>query len=233
MNLPTIFDWLDTLDFLRGAPAAYGILVTSVVILIAWDWRLTLLALAAQYLIASFLFVDLLDPRLVNVKVLTGLFLCLMLYMTARQVNWGRMPADVAEVEVVSLSQRRGVYVGPFALPTTTLFRIFLALMMLLIALTLSQRPEFQLPAIPRDLNHINLAVYALVGTGLLGMGTTSEPIRAGISLLTFFTGFELFYSALEQSVVILAMLAIVNLTVTLAIAFLTQARHAIPELVD
>ncbi len=233
MNLPSIFDWLERLDFLRGTPAAYGILVTSVVILVVWDWRVTLLALTAHYLIASFLFVDLLDARLVNVKVLIGLFIALILYMTARQVNWGRLPADLSELEAASLSQRRGPSVVRESVWTTVLFRAFLALMLLLIVFTLAQRPEFQLPAVPRSLNHINLAVYMLIGSGLLGIGSTSQPLRAGIYLLLFLTGFELFYSALEQSVVILAMLAVANLAVTLAIAFLTQARHAISDLVE
>ena len=98
MNLPTVFDWLDRLDFLRGVPAAYGVLLTAVLILVAWDWRLTLLALMAQYGIVGFLFVDLLDARLVNIKVLAGFFACLMLYLTARQVNWGRLPADVIAI---------------------------------------------------------------------------------------------------------------------------------------
>lgn len=233
MNLPTVFDWLDRLDFLRGVPAAYGVLLTAVLILVAWDWRLTLLALMAQYGIVGFLFVDLLDARLVNIKVLAGFFACLMLYLTARQVNWGRLPADVTEEEAARLSQERNIRIGPYLLPTARPFRLLLALMVVLVVLTLSQRPEYQLPAIPAELNHLNLAIYALVGMGLLGMGLTVEPLHVGVGILTFLTGFELFYSALEQSVAVLATLAGVNFVVTLAIAYLTQARHAIPALVD
>jgi hypothetical protein len=233
MSFPTIFDWLHRLDFLRGDPAAYGALATATIILIVWDWRVTLLALMAQYLIASFLFVDLLDPRLVNVKVLTGLFVCLMLYITGRQVNWGRLPEDVSEEELTLLSQQRGVRVGPYSLPTSTPFRATLALVMILVVLTLSQRPEYHLPALSGELSHFNLAVFALIGMGLLTMSLTSEPLQAGMGVLMSLTGFELFYSALEQEVTILVSLAAVNLVVTLAIAFLTQACHAIPELVD
>jgi len=233
MNLPTIFDVLQRLDFLRGAPAAYGVLLAAAIILIAWDWRLTLLALAAHYVVVGFLFVEVLDPRLVTVKVLTGLFACLMLYMTARQVNWGRLPIDVSEEEADHLSRHLRVRAGRRLLPTSTPFRTFLALMMILVVLTLSQRPEYLLPAIPGELKYFTTGIYALAGMGLLGMGLTSEPLRVGISILLFLTGFELYYSALEQSVALMAALAAVTLAVTLAISYLTQARHAIPSLVD
>jgi hypothetical protein len=233
MNFPTIFEWLETFDFLRGLPAAFTVIITAMVILIVWDWRLTLLALMLQYLIIGFLFVDLLDPRLVNMRVLVGLFVCLMLYMTARQVNWGRLPVDVAEEELRHLNRERRLRAGPYLQSTSLPFRFFLTLMMLLVVFTLTQRSEFQLPAIPAGMDHIHLAVYSLVGMGLLGMGLTSEPLNAGVAMLTFFNGFELFYSALEQSVAILVALAAVQLMVTLVISYLTQARHAVPELVD
>jgi hypothetical protein len=50
---------------------------------------------------------------------------------------------------------------------------------------------------------------------------------------LTFFTGFELFYSALEQSLAMLALLAVANLAIALVISYLVQARHAISALLD
>lgn len=233
MNLPTIFDWIERLDFLRGMPAAFGVLSATVIILIALDWRLTLFALAAQYLMVGFLFVDLLDPRLVTVKVLTGLFACLMLYLTARQVNWGRLPIDVTEEEAAQLSRQRRVRIGRHLLPSSLPFRAFLALMMVTVVLTISQRSEYLLPAISADMVHVNMGIYALVGMGLLGMGMSSEPLQVGMSMLLFLTGFELYYSALEQSVAVLAILAAVTLAVTVSIAYLAQARHAVPSLVD
>jgi len=233
MSVPTIFDWLDRFSFLRGNPAAYAILITAVIVFVAWDWRIMLLSLMVQYMIAGFLFVDLLSPLLVNLKVLTGLFVCLMLYLTARQVNWGRLPVDVSEDEASRISLRGRAWVGPSSLPTSMSYRLFLTLLMLLVVSTLVQRPEYQLPAVPAELDHITLAVYALAGMGLLSMGLTTEPLQAGLGMLMFLTGFELFYSALEQSVAILLSLAAVNLLVTLAIAYLTQVRHSLPALVD
>jgi hypothetical protein len=86
------------------------------------------------------------------------------------------------------------------------------------------------LPVIP---DHFNLAIYALIGLGLLGLGLTTEPLKAGMGLFTFLTGFGLFYSALEQSAAMVAMLTMVSLTLALAIGYLTQARHIVTELLD
>ncbi len=233
MNLPTIFDILDRFDFLRGLPAAYVVLTTAVIVTIVWDWRLMLLALMVQYLAAGFLFVDLLEPYLVFVKVLVGLFVTLILYMTARQVNWGRLPIDVTEEEAKLMLVERRIRIGPYLLPTTKTFRVFLMLMILLVVITLVRIPDYQLPGIPVELNYLNLASYGLLGIGLLSMGLTSEPLQVGVGILIFLMGFELFYSTLEQSVLVLALLAAVNLVITLAISYLIQVRHAIPSLVE
>jgi hypothetical protein len=53
------------------------------------------------------------------------------------------------------------------------------------------------------------------------------------LGLLTFMSGAELFYSALEQSVAMIGMLAVANLCLALVIAYLTQTRHAYQALLD
>ena len=229
-NFPTIFEWLDRFAFLRGYPAAYGVLLTALVIIVIRDWRVALLALQLQFLLAGLLFVDVLDPRLSIVKILVGTFACLILYISARQVAWGRLPEDVAPEEAVVLRRESPLRFGQYLLPTTLPFRLLLALMMVLTVWTLSQQSLFRLPVVPET---INLAVYALLGLGLLGLSLNSEPLRAGLGLLTFLTGFELFYSALEQSVAMLAALGALNLVIAVIIGFLMQARHAIPTLFD
>jgi hypothetical protein len=231
--MPTIFDLINRFDFMRGLPAVYVVLLMALIIVMAWDWRLSLLAMLVQYLTAGLLFVDVLDPRLAIVKLLAGLFVCLILYMTARQVDYGRLPVDVTAEEAVGLGLERRVRVGPYMLPTSLPFRFFAAIMIVLAAWVLAQQPAFQLPALSDSLAYLNWAVYGLAGLGLLGMGLTADPWRAGLGMLLFLTGFELFYSALEQSVAMLALLAVVTLLITLFIAYLTQARHALPALVD
>lgn len=233
MTFPTIFDWLERLDSLRGFTAAYAVLITAVLVVILWDWRLALLALAVQYFFAGLLFVDLLDPRLAIVKLLAGWFACLILYVTARQVNWGGRPPDVSAAELSNVAPERTFQIGRLQIPASLPLRLLLVLVMLWLITSLFQRPDFSLPAIAPTLAYLSLAILALAGFGLLGLAITGEPLKAGMGVLMFMTGFELFYSALDQSATMLILLAAATLAITLAIAYLVQMRHAIPKLVD
>jgi hypothetical protein len=229
-DFPNILDFLNFFDFLRGYPAAYIVLLTATAIFIVRDWRWSLLALTVQYLTVGLLLVDLLEPRIAFGNVLVGLFICLILYITAFQVNWGELPEDVTEEEAIQLRQERIIRFGPYILPTDTPFRIFFALMIVLSVVALSQRPTFNLPAVPE---HIELAVYALVGLGLVNMSLTSEPLMGGLGFLRFLVGFFMFYSALEQSLAMTTLFSVANLTVALVISYLTQARHAFTAILD
>lgn len=233
MAFPTIFDWLERLDGLRGFPAAYAVLVTAVLVIIIWDWRLALAVLAGQYFFAGLLFVDLLDPRLAVVKLLAGWFACLILYVTARQVNWGGQPQDVTPDEMDNVAPEKTFQIGPMHLPASLPLRLLLVLLMLWLITTLFQRPDFSLPAIASSMTYLSLAILALAGLGMLALAITSEPLKAGMGVLMFLTGFELFYSALDQSATMLIVLAAVNLILALVVAYLVQMRHAVPALVD
>lgn len=233
MNIPTIFDWLTRFEFMRGWPAVYLVLLTAVFIVVVWDWRLALIALAGQYLVVGLLFTDILDPRLALVKVLVGLFNCLILTITAGQVNWGRLPPDVTLDEMTQLEPVRRVQLGAFRVPANVPLRLFLAAAMLLVVLVVARRPSYQLVAVDESLAYLNLAVYALVAMGLLSLSLNTDPLQAGMGALMFLTGFELFYGALDQSGTMLAALAAVNLVVTVAIAYLIQARFAFKAMVD
>lgn len=226
-DFPTLFDWLEILAPVRGLPAAAIVLVAGIIILVFRDWRLSVFALLAQYLAATLLFVEVLDPRLAIVKLLTGTFICLILYITARQVAWGELPEDVSAEEAVQLRSERQIRLGPYALPTSLPFRVFLAFQVALAVWVFGQQPTYRLPGIA--MSSVTLGVYALVGMGLLQVSLTTEPLKAGIGLLMFMAGFELFYHALEQSVLMLAALAATNLVLALAISYLVQVRHS-PE---
>lgn len=222
MTFPSIFDIVQQLDFMRGYPAAYGVMIAALIILAATDWRLSLFALMSQYLLAALLFIDLLDPRLAVIKLLAGLFICLILYITARQVNWGRLPEDVTPEEAEEVHGRPPGGFGDL-LPAIWPARLVLVAVIAGGVWFLGQQPAFALPLLPA---HANLAVFALCGLGLLALVLAAEPLKAGIGLLTFMIGFELFYSGMEQSVAMFVFLVLANLILALAIAYLTQARH-------
>ncbi len=230
VDFPNIFEWLERAAPLQGFPAATIVVLAAAVVVAIWDWRVALLALVVQYLAAGLLFADVLDPRLAFVKVLAGMFICLMLYMTARQVNWGRPPADLSAAELSRLHPQRTVTIWRFALPVRHLLRLALVAIIVVLIFTLSNRPGFQLAIIP---DYVNFAVFGLAGLGLSGLLISREPLQAGMSFLLFMTGFELLYNTLDQTVMILALLAGANMAFTLFIAYLTQLRHAPPVTLD
>lgn len=233
MNFPTIFDWLERFGFLRGYPAAVGVLLTAVVVILAWEWRVAILALAAQYLLVALLYVDVLDPRLAFVKSLTGLFVCLILAITAGQVNWGRLPPDVLPQEAEQIKTERRIRLGPLTVPASWPMRLGTVVLLLLVVLALVNRAGGALPVLPPAMTHYALAVVGLMAFGLLALVTSPEAIIAGMGVLLFVSGFELYYSALEQSFAMLVLLALFNLLLTVVIAYLVQRQYAIPALLD
>jgi hypothetical protein len=233
MNFPTIFDWLERFAFLRGYPAAVGVLVTAVIIVLAWEWRVAIIALAVQYLLVGLLYVDVLDPRLAVVKVLVGLFVCIILAITAGQVSWGRLPLDVLPDEAAQIKEEQHIKVGPVSIPVSGLLRLAAAVVMILVVLALANQSGVVLPLLPEVTAAFELAALGLVAFGLLALTISPEPFRAGLGVLMFLSGFELYYSVLEQSAVILAALAGLNLLVVVVIASLVQRRYAIPALLD
>lgn len=209
MMIPTVFDWLERLAFLRGETAAYLAVLTAVVILLAWDWRVAVVGLMWHYLFAWLLLADLLDPRLAAVKLLAGLFVCLIFYWTARQ-----LPPQALE---------RQVQLGRLRLPASLPRRLVVTPLLLLLLLWLGQNPAYGLPGVPESLGYLPLAVYGLAGLGVLGMAATTDPWQASLGLFLCLTGFELFYHYLDQSVLVLALLAAVQLLAAVVVSYLAQ----------
>jgi hypothetical protein len=225
----TIFDLLDRLAFLRGFPSVAIVLAAAFLALALWDYRPALVALVVVYLVGGLLFVDLLDPRLAVVYTLSGVFATLILVVTAWQVNWGRPPEDLTPEEVARLAYARRVRLGPLNVPAVTLLRVLAAAAALVAAYWLWRSGPGLLAVVPPDRDHVRLAVLGLLGLGLAGLATSAEPFPAGLGLLIFLLGFELFMSVVQQSIAMAIALAAFNLLVALVVSYLAQAR-AVPQ---
>jgi hypothetical protein len=62
---------------------------------------------------------------------------------------------------------------------------------------------------------------WFLLGTGLLNLGLSEHPIRVAISLLSILQGFELSYLWVEQSLLVLALLAGMDLSIVVVLSIL------------
>jgi hypothetical protein len=206
----TLSEVIARLSFLTASPAVVGLVVTASLIIMVRDWRASLAALLAQYLLLGFLLTRLIPLEVATVKTLIGALICPILYLTARRGRWGRQRDKDRPSPLPT-----GWEVFPVGLP----FRLLAVVLMGLVASSLLK--SYPLPEVPRD---IGFACYWLALVGLLVMILTAEPLKAGLGLLTFMAGFELFYAALESSLSVVGLLGIVNLFMALAIAYLASA---------
>jgi hypothetical protein len=218
--MPTLPEIAERLSFFVTTSAAVTVMLTAGVIVVVKDWRASLLAMVIQYVIAGLLLMSEIRMELALIKTLVGALLCVILYMTARHVGWGRSSHlraddDLGQVNEESLPSQ-------WTLPTELPFRFLAALLVMVVAY--GGASAFPLP----DVNEaISLAVYTMAALGLLAMGLTDEPFKAGLGLLTYVSAFELYYTVLEPSLIVVGFLGVSNFLIALAIAYLTVARYA------
>jgi len=233
MDMPTIFDILDRLAFLHGMPAVALLLAAAFIAIVAWDMRPAIVAVFAQYMLAGFLLVDVLDPRLAFVYALAGLFVTAILFITAWQTNWGRPPPGLTQQEATRLGLSRTRRLGRITVTDRSLLRLVLAVAVVLIALWLTRSPGLLQPVVPAELAYLEPAIVGLVGLGLVGLATSADPLPGGIGLLVFLTGFSLFHGFLDQSLAMTVALVVTQFVVALTVAYLAQARYLPADVLD
>jgi hypothetical protein len=216
--MPALPEIIEQLSSFVATSASILVMFTAGVIVVFKDWRTSLLAMVIQYVVVGLLLVSEIRMELALIKTLVGTILCMILYMTARHVDWGRPEPvpDSAQEEGPEADSR-------WILPTELPFRFLAALLVMVAAY--GGASSHPLPDVSEALS---LGSYTLGALGILAMGLTDEPLKAGLGLLTFVSAFELFYTVLEPSLIVVGFLGLSNLLIALAIAYLTVARAAI-----
>jgi hypothetical protein len=232
MDVPTVFDALDRLASLRGMPATIIILLAAFVAVAAWDMRLAIPAMLVHYLFAGLLIVEVLDPRLAVVYTLSGIFVVAILLVTAWQVNWGRPPGGLTADEAARLGLSRRRSLGRFSFSDRSLLRLGLAVAAVAVAWLVGRQGTI-LAIIPEELGYLEPAIIGLVGLGLVGVVTSTEPLPSGVGLLLFLTGFALYYGFLDQSILMTVALVAAGIVVALVVAYLAQARYLPADVLD
>jgi len=208
--MPTLADILAQLAAVPTTAALLGLTATAGFLIIAADWRASVIALTAQYLLAGLLLTRVIRPEIALIKALIGAMICLVLYVTARRVGWEYLP--------LATDERPGRFL--LALTGGTPFRIMAALMALSLAYTAAWRaPLSNVPA------EVTFGVFTLGMMGVFNIALADEPFKGGMGLLTVITGFELYYSSIEQSLTVVGLLGVVNFMIALAMSYLTTAQ--------
>ena len=182
-------------------PAVILVAAAGVVIVVSQNWRWLVGGLGVMY-IGMFVLVAVSWPTdLAVIKLVTGWMAGSVLGIT--RIN-------------ISISGREGR-----AWPTERIFRILaVSLMILTVA---SVVPDL-LTWVPDIRAEQAWGGMILIGLGVLHLGFSARSFRVIVSLLTLFAGFEILYAVVEASTLVAGLLAIMNLGIALAGAYLMTA---------
>ena len=163
------------------------LIVTSITLALNFNWRINIIMLGIQYLAAFFLFILVFPLTLAAVKLVVG-------WMSIAIM--GSAAPAVEDVKRTSIN-RAG-----------RLFRLMASGMA--IVFTFSIAP-FVVDIVPTGLV-IVWGSLILVVMGLLQLGMTTQPTNVIIGILTILCGFDILYASVENSVLVVGLLALTTL---------------------
>jgi hypothetical protein len=176
--------------------------ITSAGLLLVRDWRWSIILLAAQYTGMFILTLQHWPVGMASVKVVAGWMSAAILGMTR-----SGLPGDALAEENMW--------------PRGLLFRLFAAATVVLIVTVVT-------PVVDTIMADAGFPVtnggLLLIGMGLLHLGITARIMHVAIGLMTVLSGFEILYATVEGSVLVAALLAVINLGLALVGAYLLIA---------
>jgi len=182
------------------------IIATSLGLLLAHDWHWLIIWLSLQYIGMFILTLQSWPLGMASVKVVAGWMGAAILGMTRS----GLPQEDINE--------------STSLLPRGRLFRLFAAGIIGLIVAAVVPRVD----TIMADAGTaITAGSLLMIGMGLLHLSVTDHVLRVTIGLMTVLSGFEALYATVEGSVLVAALLAVINLGLALVGAYLLIASNA------
>lgn len=197
---------------LTASQVGIGLALCAATVAVAVDWRTSLFALAAQYVLVGVMLSRVVLFEFAIVKILIGGFCTILIFWTGRNVQRAIESATAPggwldlELEV---------------LPMSITFRL-LALALWVVGLS-SIRARFAFDIVEPD---ILTSAYWLVGMGVLAIILTRDPLKTTLGLLTFQNGFELLFTPIQPGLLVLGLLGVANILTALVGAYLTIARN-------
>jgi hypothetical protein len=187
-------------------------LATSTAILINRDWRLSLGALAVQYVAAFWLVTRHLPFVMGSAKLITG-------WMVVAALGMTRLGLPSVEDEKEETFLPRGQW-----------FRVILMCVVASVSVGAMPRIESAIPGLGWQ---VIVGSLLLIGAGLVHLGITSDTLNVILGLLTMLTGFEILYAAIESSILVAGLLAVTNLGLGIAGSYLLIAGTSPVEMED
>jgi hypothetical protein len=168
------------------------LMVTSILLVLNFNWRLNIIFLGVQYLAAFFLFILVFPLTLAAVKLVVG-------WMSVAILGSATPPLE--DIKRTSINQ------------AGRLFRLMAAGMAVIVTFSIA---PFIVNIIPTGLV-IVWGGLILVVIGLLQLGMTTQPENVIIGILTVLCGFDILYASVESSVLVVGLLALTTFGLALS----------------
>ncbi len=193
---------------LGGQVLQAAMTLTAATVLFALsDRRLLMVPVALQYILVASLMGPSVGLPMFGIRLTMGLAISAILYITATRME-----------KLLGQPVRRGPgNTSPhITLPQMgPVFRVLAYALAALLAVGLWN--SYPVPGVPAALQLSAFWLLALGGSIVL---TSADPLRIGVGILVAINGFQTAYLTLESSLLIVALTGLVDLLITLAIAY-------------
>lgn len=204
-----------------GVPAMVGLVLTSVIIFLTSDWRLSLTGLLVQYVLVGIALTRFIQIEVAVVKILVGVLVVPILYLSARQIQEVKDTQEAKESGTRFLGLQVGWGAGPLGLP----LRLLALLLVALAVLRFFDEYRMLLPVLPGENSMIPADVafvtFWLGGIGLIGLVLSGKPLRVAPAIFTILAAFDLVYAGLEPGLAVVGLLGALTLLSALAFSYL------------
>ena len=184
---------------LLSIPVVILVFITGTVLLVSWDWRVSIASLAVQYC-CVFILVAISWPfETAAVKLVAGLMATAVMGLALFN-----LPKDITYQNRLVTSE--------------IVFRVIAAILAGLFAITGASTLVDWFSDISIEQAY---GALILVTLGLIQLGLTERSLRVVIGLLTALSGFGILQAAVESSVLITGLLAVITLSLSVVGAYI------------
>jgi hypothetical protein len=207
--------WLIDMTFLTELGILFGLVWAAALIVLVADWRVSLFALTAQYVLTALLLSQIVQPSAATLRAISGALAAAILYLTMHRLTEQRRAALILvdgepPADWVERLYRPEVFVVGFPFRFFAIALVAVGILGIASSMTFLELSAFVL-----------FSGLWLIATGILVAIVSRDVLRLGLGILIFTGGFCVLESAIEGSLFVYGLLNISDLLLAVVIAHL------------
>ncbi len=183
------------------------IIISLIGILASNNWRISILLLSALYLGCFLLLLKSLPLVLAASKLIAGWIAGVILGMVL-----GGLSPEESKAQGYLQTSKESIF------SSHRIFRLFLAGIVILVIISFINKFQEFIPGISAEQSY---ASALMIGLSLILLSLISRPFETIVGLLIILSGFEIMYTVVETSALVIGLLTVVDLGLALAGAYL------------